>query len=235
MSGQTEHTARSDDAAAYVLGALDEREAAEFGAHVRSCPLCAAEVARLSSAVAVLPLGVTQLSAPNSLRRRVLKEAAGDVRDRRRPRIRAVRSRPRFAQAALSGAIALAAGVVIGAVLIAPGHGPSTVIRATVASAAAWQPAAQPVAELERYGDRGQLVVTRLPAAPAGKVYELWIERDGVAHPTSVLSEPTSSGAATVDVPGDLNGASAVLVTAERLGGAKVPTMAPLIDAQLAS
>jgi hypothetical protein len=78
-------------------------------------------------------------------------------------------------------------------------------------------------------------VVTRLPAAPAGKVYELWIERDGVANPTSVLFEPTSSGAATVDVPGDLNGASAVLVTAERLGGAKVPTMAPLIDAQLAS
>jgi anti-sigma-K factor RskA len=235
MSGQTEHTARSDDAAAYVLGALDEDEAAEFGAHARSCPICAAEVARFSSAVAVLPLGVRQLTAPTSLRRRVLKEAASDARGGRRTRMRGLRSWPRFAQAGLSGAVALAAGVVIGALLLAPGRGPTTLIRATVASAAAWHAAGQPVAELERYGDRGQLLVSRLPAAAAGKVYELWIERDGAAHATNVLFEPTSSGAADVDVPGDLNGASAVLVTAERLGGAKVPTMAPLIDAQLPS
>jgi anti-sigma factor RsiW len=235
MSGHPEHTARSDDAAAFVLGALDAAEAAEFGAHARSCPICAAEVARFSSAVAVLPLAVTQLSAPTSLRRRVLKEAASDSRGAQRTRMRALRSWARFAQAGLSGAVALAAGILIGALLLAAGRGPSTVIRASVASAAAWHAAARPVAELERYGNRGQLIVTRLPAAPAGKVYELWIERDGVAHATNVLFEPTSSGAAAVDVPGDLNGASAVLVTAERVGGAKVPTMAPLIDAPLAA
>ena len=38
---------------------------------------------------------------------------------------------------------------------------------------------------------------------------------------------------ATVAVPGSLRGASAVLVTAERLGGARVPTMTPLITATL--
>ena len=45
-------------------------------------------------------------------------------------------------------------------------------------------------------------------------------------------STPSSGGRATVAVPRSLRGASAVLVTAERLGGARVPTMAPLITAR---
>jgi hypothetical protein len=129
----------------------------------------------------------------------------------------------------------LAIGVLLGVLVLAPGRGPTSVIRASVASAAAWHATSRPVALLDRYGDRGQLEVTNLPAAGAGKVYELWIERDDVAQPTDVLFEPTSSGQAAVDVPGELNGASAVLVTAEPLGGAKVPSTAPLIDARLAA
>ena len=72
------------------------------------------------------------------------------------------------------------------------------------------------------------------PAAPRGKIYEVWVERAGKPLPTDALFDATSAGTATVAVPGSLRGASAVLVTAERLGGARAPTMAPLIAAPLA-
>jgi hypothetical protein len=51
-------------------------------------------------------------------------------------------------------------------------------------------------------------------------------------RPTPVLFNATAAGAATVAVP-DLRGASAVLVTAERLGGSNTPTMKPLVQARL--
>ena len=65
---------------------------------------------------------------------------------------------------------------------------------------------------------------------PPGKVYEVWVERGGRARcrPTR-SSTPTAAGEATVAVPVEPARRAAVLVTAERLGGARVPTMAPLI------
>jgi len=75
-------------------------------------------------------------------------------------------------------------------------------------------------------------VLSGLPPAPRARIYEVWIERDGRAQPTSALFNATSAGTATVAVP-DLAGASAVLVTAERLGGASTPTMKPLVVATL--
>jgi anti-sigma-K factor RskA len=234
MSERGEHLAFSDDAAAYILGALEAREATLFRAHAESCELCAVELERLGWAAAVLPLAVPQLPAPRRLRRRVLRAAADHPSPASR-QVRDVRPGLWLGRGWATGAIALVAGVVIGALVFAPGRGPTAVIRARVASAAAWHATTRPVALLDRYGDRGQLVVTNLPPAGAGRVYELWIERHDVAQPTAVLFEPTSSGQAAVDVPGDLNGATAILVTAEPLGGAKVPSMAPLIDARLAA
>jgi hypothetical protein len=234
MSEHDEHLAFSDDVAAYVLGALEPHEATRFRAHAESCATCSAELERLGWAAAVLPLAVAQLPAPKRLRRRVLRAAADDARLAPQRR-RGARSEWWLARPWPTAVTTLAIGVLLGVLVLAPGRGPTSVIRASVASAAAWHATSRPVALLDRYGDRGQLEVTNLPAAGAGKVYELWIERDDVAQPTDVLFEPTSSGQAAVDVPGELNGASAVLVTAEPLGGAKVPSTAPLIDARLAA
>ncbi|MGH2851762.1 MAG: anti-sigma factor [Solirubrobacteraceae bacterium] len=72
-----------------------------------------------------------------------------------------------------------------------------------------------------------------MPPAPAGKIYEVWVERRSTAMPTDALFDANAAGGATVAVPGNLHGAQAVLVTAERSGGARVPTMTPLIDAPL--
>lgn len=231
MTVPADHSARSDDAAAYVLGALEGHEAAEFSAHVKSCPLCAAEVERLSAAAAVLPLAAPQLTAPAQLKRRVLTDATRERRARRqaggyRPR----RLRMRFE---LIGAGGLAAGLAIGALLLAPGGPGTSVIRAKVAGTSAWHSTLRPVAWVDRSGNDAELVVDDLPEAPAGKVYELWIERAGKPHPTDALFEPTSGGHAEAGVPGGVRGATAILVTAEPRGGSSVPTMSPLIDASL--
>ena len=230
MSQPSEHLPRSDDAAAYVLGALDESEAAEFRAHADECAVCAVELERLRTTAAVLPLALPRLEAPRRLRRRVLAGARAEQAGRVRAPRRALRHHTRFQ---LAGAGGLAAGLAIGALVLAPSNPGTSVIRASVASASAWHTARRPVAWLKRSGDRAELVVEHLPQAGAGKVYELWIERSGRPEPTDALFEPTSSGRADANVPGGVAGASAVLVTAEPRGGSKVPSMAPLIAASL--
>jgi anti-sigma factor RsiW len=70
MSQRPEHLPRSDDAAAYVLGALDEAEAAEFLEHTEDCAICASELERLRATAAVLPLAAPQLEAPRATRSR---------------------------------------------------------------------------------------------------------------------------------------------------------------------
>ena len=117
--------------------------------------------------------------------------------------------------------------------MIAPGSASTRTVTAAVAPASSWHAAHAPTATLRTTGNAGVLVVHGLPAPPSGKIYEVWVERAGKALPTDALFDASSAGGATVAVPGSLRGASAVLVTAERLGGARVPTMAPLITATL--
>jgi hypothetical protein len=133
----------------------------------------------------------------------------------------------------LLAAAALALGLVLGALVIAPSGGPSRVIPAAVAPAARWGTPRPPVAALHLNGTTGRLVVSGMPPAPRGKIYEVWVERAGRFQPTDALFNASSAGTATVAVPPSLRGASAVLVTAERLGGSRVPTMQPLITAPL--
>lgn len=230
MSGSADQHPRSDDAAAYVLGALDGHEASDFRAHITSCALCAEEVDRFAATAAMLPLAAPQIEVPAQLRRRVIAEVA---RERRGSPAARAGVRRLFGRYELVGAGALAVGLAIGALLLAPGTPGTTVIHAQVASATRWQTSVRPKAWLDRTGNTAQLVVDDLPQAPSGKVYEVWIERGGKTLATKTLFEPNSSGEAVAAVPGALAGASAILVTAERRGGAKVPTMAPLIDASL--
>jgi hypothetical protein len=230
MSQPSEHLPRSDDAAAYVLGVLDEAEAAEFRSHADACAICGAEVERLRATAALLPFAAPQLEAPRRLRRRVLAAARDAPPAPATAPRRAQRRRTRFE---FAGAGGLAVGLAIGALVLAPSNPSTSVIRARVASAAAWHSAGRPAAWLKRSGDHAELVVERLPQAGPGKVYELWIERRGKAWPTDALFEPNNRGQADANVPGGVAGASAVLVTAEPRGGTKVPTMAPLIDASL--
>jgi anti-sigma-K factor RskA len=216
------------DAAAYVLGALSSEEAETFERHLATCVICRDEVAALQTVADALPLAAPQLRAPRRLKRRVISHV------RKEPKIArgtaaGRRPRPGLARgAAVVGAALAAAAVIAGALVLASGgsSGPRLVQARVVG-----QPGG---AVLRLTGGHAELIVRHMRQPPAGKIYEVWLKRNGRnPSPTSALFGVTSAGAGTVDVPGDLHGVSEVLVTPEPLGGSLVPTHAPVIVAEL--
>jgi anti-sigma-K factor RskA len=219
------------DAAAYVLGALERTEADAFRAHLASCSVCRDEVSAFQAVADALPLAVPAQHVPRALKRRVMSSVRADSHPSRRASPRRFRlavgltAFPRPALAA--GALVLAIAVVIGGLTLSSGAAGTRVIQASVA----WHPGS---AVLRVRGGRGELIVRRMPAPPGGKVYEVWLQRSpGTPTPTSALFNVTANGSGAVDVPGDLHGVSAVLVTPEPLGGSTVPTHVPVVRARL--
>ncbi len=222
------------DAAAFVLGALEDRELDAFRTHLAQCADCRAEVASLQGVVDALPMSAPPVPVPRALKRRVMDgvraEPMGAPETRRRPR-----SRPSFAlsRPALTGGAVLAAAVIAVAGIELAGSG-STSARLVQASVAG--PAREAAAYVRLQGSRGELVLARMPPAPPGHIYEVWLKRGGEpVQPTSSLFGVTSAGTAAVDVPGNLRNVDQVLVTAEPLGGSSVPTSTPVIVARLTS
>ena len=128
----------------------------------------------------------------------------------------------------LAVALLAAGATYAGVELTRGGAGPNArVVRASVSS-----PAARAVVTLR--SGRAELIVRGMPAPAAGKVYEVWLVREGRAPiATSALFDVAADGSAAVDVPGDMRGVSEVLVTPEQRGGSARPTHAPVISARL--
>ncbi len=229
------------DAAAYVLGALEDYEVGPFLRHLDGCAICRDEVASLQVVADMLPAAVTPVAAPRALRRRVLAtvyeeaelfRAAGAtaVQPARAPRRGwglAWPAVPRPFQA-LAAAALVAAGIAVGTIALrgAPASRDRVVVASTTLPAT--------TATLELAAGRTELDVANLPAAPQGRVYEVWLQRNGAPQPTDALFTPTSDGRAAVAVPGSLKGVKAVLVTDEPAGGSTKPTRTPVITASLA-
>lgn len=82
-----EHARFADDDAAYVLGALDAGQRADFERHLEGCPLCQAQVAELAALPAALavadPAGWPTEPPPASLLPRLLWQVSAQRRRRR--------------------------------------------------------------------------------------------------------------------------------------------------------
>jgi hypothetical protein len=214
------------DAAAYVLGALDEPES--YRQHLGTCTACQAEVARLQPVVDTLPATVPPQSAPAAVRRRVLSvvraeaellRAAGHEADE--PPRRGRRWRARGAVLAW-GALAASAAAVLAIALAAGSSQQTRVTSAQVAIVGAH-------ASLRQVGGHSELLLAGMPQPPPGKIYEIWLSRGAAPQPTDALFGVTSYGSGAVAVPGSLRGVKEVLVTSERLGGSSHPTSTPLV------
>jgi Anti-sigma-K factor rskA, C-terminal len=237
---------RIDDAAPYVLHAMDEGEWEAHRYHLADCEACAAKVAELEPVALALLSGVTQQAAPADLRSRVmgivrseaeLLKAAGPGADRAQPppfslRVnwRALRPLP----AAVLASVALALGVGAG-VLLSGGDDPISQRTVTAQVDATAAPGAR--AEMRMTSGGGaRLVVAGMPAPAEGRIYQVWLDH-GSDHrpplPTDVLFSTSHDGRATVQVPGDLKDVSAVLVTSEPQGGSEIPTRRPVITARV--
>jgi anti-sigma factor RsiW len=213
------------DPAAYVLGALEPAEAQAFRDHLDNCVVCRDEVAAFQQVVDALPMAAPQQPVPRGLRRRVRRAVRAEPK-LAVPPSRAPRRQPR---PAIAGALALAAAVAtVGALeLGAAGSSGLRTIQARVIGVPG-------TAQLRLSSGRAELIVRHLAPPPTGRIYEVWLKpAQRPPSPTSALFGVTSSGAGTVDVPGDLHGVSEVLVTAEPAGGSRVPTHAPVIVARL--
>ena len=219
------------DAAAYVLGALEDCES--FREHLQTCAGCRAEVAELQGVVDLLAETVDPVAAPANLRARVMESvrgeadllsAAGERADR--PSARARRGWTLGLSFGAAGAAIAAAVVAI--VLTTGSSGPS--VRVRQATLTASESGAQGKL-VERRG-HGELVLRGMRPAPRGRIFEVWLLKRGETAPTATnaLFGVTRAGTATVSIPGDLRGVTQVLVTHEPLGGSRAPTSAPFLQ-----
>ena len=237
----TDHARWADTPAAYLLGALEDDERRAYEAHADSCAECREEIAFLRVATEALPVSVPQHEAPPHLRDRImtvvnseaeLLRAAGPEADR--PPAPRTRERrwwglvPRSALA-LAATFLLIAGGITGWVLRDEGGDRTRTVLAEVTAPGA--PGAR--ASLVVRGDHSTLVTRRLPRPGTGRVYQVWLMREGSKEPepTDALFTVNRDGSASVDVPGSLEDVEAVLVTAEPEGGSPAPTSEPIIAA----
>jgi len=225
---------QSVDAAPYVLGSLADADG--YREHLEQCAICRAQVAELQLVVDTLPASVPAIRAPEALRTRVLAtvrseaellKSAASVAEEPRTRSGRRRSlRVSLLGAGLAIAVTAAAAVAITINLRSTAHE-----RVSSAQVAASIRGAR--ASLRQSGGRAELVVSGMPQPPLGKIYEVWLARGSAAQPTDALFSVTSSGTASVNVPGSLHGVQQVMVTSEPLGGSSHPTSAPLLRVAL--
>jgi anti-sigma-K factor RskA len=225
---ERDHRAYREDAGAYRCGALTETERQEFERHLATCAECREDVEWLRPAADVLPRSVEPVEPPPSLRAALMREVRADAAgpgllERLLAAPRRVRPTVAWAGAAALLAIGVLAGLGVGELL---SRDQVRTLNATAARGSA-------SLTLSGNGEKGAILrVNGFRRLPRDRVYQAWVQRDKVLTP-----EPTfdvgPDGRGAVAVPDDLSNADAVLVTRERLGGARVPSGAPLLRVAL--
>jgi anti-sigma-K factor RskA len=209
-----------DDIAAYLLGALDDREAAELERHVDDCPTCREELDRLRPGIEALPEAVPQHDPPPALKASVMSAVEREARPVR-PRARwHLRLRPLYAATA---AVVLAIGIVAAFLVSSPDDGrvvTAQVDRSRVPSG---------TATLRVEDGRAVLRVRGFPSPGRGSTYQLWLQRDGRVSSAGLFG----AGEGDVAVRQRLSDRDQVLVTREPAGGSPEPTQEPLLSVRV--
>lgn len=233
-----EHSA---NAVGWVLGALSPEEAERFAAHLQTCAVCRAEVAKLTEAAERLADASPTLTPPPELRERLMASVHAETslfdaaRDDPHPPERAHRrgrSRRRVG-GLLAGFATLA--IVIAAILLltanrAPHH---TAARTVIGKVTPLGGGASARAVVQIAAHTETLNVTHLAAPPAGHVYQAWVIRRGSPPtPTGALFSVPRSGATRILLP-PLHDITEVIVTAEPPRGSTTPTLPPIVLVQL--
>lgn len=229
-------------AGAYALDALPPDEERFFESHLSDCGACRQEVAELRATAAILGSAAAE-PAPERLRDAVLAQI--DVTRQEPPVLfenaREPVSRPDRLKAAIAAVAAVALVAVAGlAAVVAHLDGRledvetrsselSRVLAAedarTVPMSAAGGTARVVVSESI---DEAAFLAHGLEDPPDGKVYELWLIRDGVPTPAG-LFRPDRDGATIQILTGEVASAEAVAVTIEPEGGSPQPTSDPIM------
>jgi hypothetical protein len=227
-----DHTTFKDEVGAYLLGALSDAERASFEGHLVDCAECRHEVERLGPAADLLPRSVEQVEPPPSLKRSLMEVVEREAEERdgapsveRTPLGERLRGwlggslRPALAGAAV--VLAIAVGF---AVAQRGGEDTRTVAAQTTLPDAS--------GSLKVHDDDAILEVRGMPSLEPGRVYQAWVQRDGMVEPEPTF-EVGADGRGVVAVPEDLSDADAVMVTREPSGGSRAPSEKPILTVTL--
>jgi anti-sigma-K factor RskA len=239
MSGN-EHERWEEDVAAYMLGALEPEEAAEFERHAEDCERCRSEIRWLTTAVEVLPEAVERHEPPPELRQRLLAEVeadarAGDVKpatasglwQRLGERLRGSGGGSLdWRRVGWLAAMVLVV-VALGGYAIGSSGGGGETGGSTETFVSGHSPGV--TAEVVREGDAGEIHLAAVGELPPDRVLEAWVRRDGEVEAVKALFVPDGEGSATTDL-GDMQGVDLVMVTTEPAGGSEAPTGQPIAE-----
>ncbi len=225
---------------AYALGTLPEDERLWFEGYLAEHPELHAEVDDLVSVANLLALAPPEHEPPPELRRKLLSSIEGAMGmtalAERSPL--GARLRGLFGPGGLAAAAAVLLAVVGLFAWNASLRGENEDLRGELQNRRTHELQGSGTArdargEVIELGDgRGVLVAENLPSVPEDRVYEAWIMRGQHSEPAG-LFEPREEGTAAMPLEGSLEGADAVAVTLEPLGGSSAPTSDILLTATL--
>jgi anti-sigma-K factor RskA len=233
---------------AYVVDALDDAERAAFEEHLPGCHDCESEVASLREAAAMLADDAA-MTPPASLRANVLAgirtvrplppEVEGSAESSEHEAVAEVvpLRRHRFRMANLAAAAVILA--VVGFAAVAqPWHDNNSgqhqvgladrvmaAVDAKQVKVSFADGASATVVRSEKLG-KAVLVTEKMPAAPDGKVYELWLRNSaGRMVPAGLMK---GSGDQKQVLQGNAAAANAAAISVEPSGGSTEPTSDPI-------
>lgn len=218
---------------AYAVDALDDLERARFEAHLAACADCRAEVTSLQDAMLLLPQ-LSEAAPPEALRAKVL----GDIKTVRPlppVLVRLERQRPRRWRnlAAAAAVLGVLGSGAVAVQQVAQGDSSQLSVADRVLTAADvehvsvdFKSGASATVSRSPSEGRAVLVARKMRPAPSGRIYQLWLLRDGRMISAGTMDGGTQTK--TVLLKGDANDASGAGITIEPEGGSTAPTTAPI-------
>jgi anti-sigma factor RsiW len=214
--------------AGYALDALDPEEQERYEAHLATCEPCRDELQGFWQVSAALGRAASGPQPPASLRGRILEQARSE-----RPNVVPLRrgfTLPVLASAAAVAAVAAIAAGIWGVGLSRDLNDANDQLEVLGDPKAQVFETANGEANLVvAPSGEAALVVRRLPPAPEGKDYEIWVFENGVPQPAGLFERPGVARLTRPVEPGQM-----VAVTVEPDGGLDAPSGAPIFTASSA-
>jgi len=215
--------------AGYALDALDDDERRAYEDHLQGCERCRDELASFGDVAGALALAAAGPEPSPDLRDRVLAAARAEPQN---VVPLAPRQRRGLPTAAFAVAAAVAAAVAIGLGIYAASlKSDLDDARTALSSPPAVVPIEGADGRLVVTGDgKAWLALSELPAAPAGKTYEVWVIEGNTPRSAGLFAGAPSPTLVRVERP--VPDKAVVAVTLEAAGGASAPTTTPVVVSQ---
>ncbi len=221
---------------AVALGIAEPHEVAGADRLIAENPAYHGELAELRSAAAAMALSVPQIDPPSELKGSIMDAVRAEqpaLRRARTPREHGRFAWPSWRQAgawpALAGGLAAVAIGLLTWNLVTGADDPSRGRSLTVQASAA-VPKAQGDARVLPDGT-AVVRLSGLPRVPAGTAYELWVI--GPKGPVSAGFLGMKANGDLVAMAEQLDGATALAITPERLDNTAAPTSTPIVTVAL--